>query len=229
MPLRHVARDRLRDDVLHVLGIDPQRLTDVHRPDLRAQVVLEVDLTANLGTLGLAVLTDEDERREEDRLQADHQRQQPEGEAVEDDRRANGSNIECDPRREPRRVEVDEWDRSRERRDAIRDAVLGISHPPKHRALVADPRNDGAIELAVLNPICAVDRPARWAGRNRRRGHMGLLLDLVDRTTPAEGLRFTPRRDRWWAGTARRARRARGRHPLAGARPWSTCRWRPRA
>src|SRR5437870_9342686 len=77
------AFDRLTHDVLDVARVDAQRVADVHRPDLRAEVRLEVELATDVGPRRLAVLADHDERREEDVLEADDHRQQSERELVE--------------------------------------------------------------------------------------------------------------------------------------------------
>src|SRR5437660_1702366 len=69
-----------------MVDVDTEGLADVDGPDLRSQVRLEVELTADVGPCCLAVLADHDERREEDCLQADNHRQQAERELVEGQR-----------------------------------------------------------------------------------------------------------------------------------------------
>src|SRR5438270_6518988 len=77
------AFDGLAHDLLDVVHVDPEGLADVDGPDLGPQVGLEVELAADVGALGLAVLADHDEGRKEDGLQADDHRQQTERELVE--------------------------------------------------------------------------------------------------------------------------------------------------
>jgi hypothetical protein len=62
-----------------------------------------------------SVLTDHHERREEDRLERDDHRQQPERVMLD---------AEPDPAAEPKDVQVDELHRSRKRRDLVCDPVL---------------------------------------------------------------------------------------------------------
>src|SRR5438128_2372979 len=68
--LEVVVGDRLLDDGLDVLGVDAERVADVHGPDLRAEVVLEVEVGPDVGAGGLPVLADHHEGGQEDRLEA---------------------------------------------------------------------------------------------------------------------------------------------------------------
>src|SRR5947209_3502647 len=63
------AVDGLTDDVFDVLHVYAERLADVHRPDLGAEVRLEVELSANVRTRRLPVLTHHHEGRQEDGLE----------------------------------------------------------------------------------------------------------------------------------------------------------------
>src|SRR5947209_11687911 len=109
------ALNRLLDDGFDVVGIDAELVTDVNRPDLRTQVRLEVELAAHISASRLAVLTDHDERRQEDGLQADDHGQQTKRKLVELQRRAEKAHVEEDPNAEPEGVQVDEVQRSRKR------------------------------------------------------------------------------------------------------------------
>src|SRR5207248_1345721 len=55
------AFDRLPDDGLDMGGVDAERLADVDGPDFGAEVGFEVELAADVGPSGLAVLADHDE------------------------------------------------------------------------------------------------------------------------------------------------------------------------
>jgi hypothetical protein len=92
--------------------------------------VLEVDLAAHIRALGLTVLRDHDEGRQEDRLQAHHHRQEAEREAVEDERGAEHAEVHRDPDGQPHAVDVDEGHGAGERRDPVGDAVLGVAEAP---------------------------------------------------------------------------------------------------
>src|SRR5438552_18823527 len=76
------------DDGFDVLRVDTERLADMNSPYLRPQVVLEVEVAAEVRSSGLPVLAHHDEGGEEDRFEADHHRQQTERELVEFERRA---------------------------------------------------------------------------------------------------------------------------------------------
>src|SRR5579859_416862 len=71
-------------DRLDVFGIESQGLADMHRPDLRAEVVLEVEVATNIRPGGLTVLAHHHECREEDRFETHHHGEEPVGERVED-------------------------------------------------------------------------------------------------------------------------------------------------
>jgi len=73
----------------------------------------------------LPVLADQDEGREEDRLERDDHRQQAVRVLLD---------AEPDPAAEPDDVDVDEPHRPRERRDPVRDSVLH-AHGPLFRVL----------------------------------------------------------------------------------------------
>src|SRR5947209_5949756 len=152
--------DGLTDDVLHVVDVDAQSTADVDRPDLGAQVRLEVELAADVGPRRLTVLAHHDEGREEDRFEADDHREEAEGELVEYDRPADEPHVEQDPQPEPDRVEIDEVERPGEGGDAVGGAVLGPFDRIDERALVADASEEDREQVSVLDAVGLVDGAA---------------------------------------------------------------------
>ena len=163
-----VALDRVADDRLDVVRIDAELLTDVDRPDLAAQVVLEVEIGADVGPRGLAVLAHHHERGQEDRLEADDHREQSVGELVEDEARAEDAGIDGDPHAEPDRVDVHEVQRSGEGGDAVGDVVLRPFEGPDDSIFVADLESFNAIQTAVLDSVRPVDDTTRLTLEGQR-------------------------------------------------------------
>src|SRR3954453_14262083 len=138
-------------------GVDPQRLADVDGPDLGPEVRLEVELAADIGPGGLAVLADHDEGGEEDRLEADDHGEESEGELVELERRPEDPDVDEDPDPEPDGVEIHEIERAGEAGDLIGGPILGPEDGVEDRAFVPGLVVVDLVEVAVLDPVRLVD------------------------------------------------------------------------
>src|ERR1700704_226868 len=108
-----------------MIVIDAELRADVNRPDLGAEVVLEIELAADVGARRLAVLTHHHECRKEDGFEADNHREKAERELVEDEGTAQQPDIQNDPDAEPDRVEVYEPERAGECGHTVGGPVLG--------------------------------------------------------------------------------------------------------
>jgi hypothetical protein len=76
---------RQTHDFFDIIVIDAELRADVNRPDLGAEVVLEIELAADVGARRLAVLTHHHECRKEDSFEADNHREETERKLVEDE------------------------------------------------------------------------------------------------------------------------------------------------
>jgi hypothetical protein len=147
-----------------MFGIQAERLPDVSSPDLPPNVIAEVEFGPQLRPGFLAILGDQDERGEKDRLEAHDHGEQTKRKGVEFQSPSQCSQVDGDPQREPQDVDVDERNRPGETADGVGHSVLSVHDAAPEPVFGPGIRGKAPIELAVLYAISPVYGAASLTG-----------------------------------------------------------------
>src|SRR5262245_31853114 len=160
--------------LVQALEDGPEQPLELLDAPVRAHVHLVVELTAQVGVGALAVVADQEEARDEDRLDREDDAQEAEGILVEARHHRDDPRVDGYPDHEPDGVHGQEVGRADEGRDAVGDPLVPSAHGGELLAHEAEPAERLPAVGARAEDGVAWVRPAA-GGAGDRLAHRGRL------------------------------------------------------